>query len=93
LMLLSWFVVGWKVERKQKWMWRFVERESYKFRRRVAPAVWFLIHHALSGLVFALATGYPYWFFVTFPNSQRHSAPLDPILPNITSTRLSLRPS
>ena len=88
LMIVSWFVVGWKITRKQNsTTWRLVERESYKFRRRIAPVVWFLIHHALSGLIFVLATGYPYWFFFTFPNSQKHSPALLPILPNVTSVR------
>ena len=88
LMIVSWFVVGWKITRKQNsTTWRLVERESYKIRRRIAPVVWFLIHHALSGLIFALATGYPYWFFFTLPNSQKHSPPLLPLLPNVTSLR------
>ena len=53
-------------------------------KRWIAPVAWFFWHHAIVGLIFGLATGYPYWFFITFPNRQRHSAPLAPVLPNAT---------
>ena len=82
LMVMSWLFIGWRLERKQSW--KLVKRESCRIRRRLAPILWFLVHHAFSGLIFALATGYPYWFFITFPNHQQHSAPLNPVLPNVT---------
>ena len=61
------------------------ERKACHIRRRIAPICWFVFHHVVSGLIFALATGYPYFLFFTFANHQRKSAPLAPVLPNVTT--------
>ena len=56
-------------------------------RRLLAPVAAFLLHHALVGLAFALATGYPYWLFFTFPDTQPRSPP-PPTYINATQEKL-----
>ena len=81
LMVAAWFVVGWKMYQTKG----NGNTLTSRMKRRVAPIAWFLIHHTLSGLIFAIATGYPYFFFFKFANHQTPSPPLLPILPNITN--------
>jgi hypothetical protein len=102
MMVASWAVVGWKVQRQREQeqlsktapatpivatkqgKYQCIKRAASPIKRWIAPLAWFFWHHAIVGLIFGLATGYPYWFFITFPNRQKHSAPLAPVLPNAT---------
>jgi hypothetical protein len=87
LMVASYYSAGWKFQRDQSksQVFQCLERSWNKSMRRiVAPILYFFFHHLFVGLIFALATGYPYWLFFTLPNTQVHSKPLLPILPNIT---------
>lgn len=82
LMVGTWAAVGWHLHRKERW--QLIERSHCRIRRRVAPVVWFVLHHLVVGLLFALATGYPYFLFFTLANTQRKTGPLSPVLPNTT---------
>jgi hypothetical protein len=38
--------------------------------RHIAPFVMYIMHHLLVGLIYALASGYPYYLFFTFADTQ-----------------------
>ncbi len=84
-MALVWLVLGWKIVQSERGVrlccGRGVkERVSSRMKRVVAPFIWFFVFHSISGLIFALCTGYPYWFFLTFPDTQTRTAPMAPVL-------------
>lgn len=55
-------------------------KKKLVFVRLMVPLFAFVVHHSLVGLAFALGTGYPYYYFFTFPNTQLPSLPLPPYL-------------
>ena len=50
------------------------------FLRCIMPLLAFLLHHSIVGLAFAIGTGYPYFYFLTLPNTQPPSLPLPPFI-------------
>lgn len=95
-MMVAWAMARWRLSatstvaasRQRKWRWQLQSRSNINScaalicRAVIAPLTYFFLYHVLTGLVWCLATGYPYWFGFTFPNHQRPTAPLPPVLPN-----------
>ena len=48
------------------------------------PFIAFVVEAVLSGLVFCLVTGYPYWLWFTFDTVQKPSNALPPLVGNTT---------
>ena len=48
------------------------------------PFIAFVVEAVLSGLVFCLVTGYPYWLWFTFDTTQKPSNALPPLIGNTT---------
>ena len=69
----------------RNWLWLWYSKWHHNWQQRlfrmvIIPLVYFFLYHVVMGLVWCIATGYPYWLCFTFPNRQPASAPLEPIL-------------